>query len=123
MRYEPGAINLDSKFAKFAQHWSPHIIAQVNEFHIKTVKVKGEFIWHKHDETDELFFVHKGRITIKYRDRDVELKAGEMHVVAKGVEHKPVADDECELVLIEPAGTLNTGDVGGKLTVNEVPWI
>jgi len=123
MRYDPGAINLDSKFAKFAQHWSPHIIAQVNDFHIKTVKVKGEFIWHKHDETDELFFVHKGRITIKYRDRDVELNAGEMHVVAKGVEHKPVADDECELVLIEPAGTLNTGNVGGELTVNEVPWI
>jgi mannose-6-phosphate isomerase-like protein (cupin superfamily) len=123
MPYDPGAINLDQKFAKFSQHWSPHIIAQLNDFHIKSAKVRGEFVWHRHDDTDELFLVHKGTLTIRYRDRDVILRAGEMHVVPKGVEHKPAADEECQILLIEPAGTLNTGDAGGELTAREEPWI
>jgi mannose-6-phosphate isomerase-like protein (cupin superfamily) len=123
MPYDPGAINLDRKFEKFSKHWSPHIIAQLNDLHIKSPKVQGEFVWHRHDGTDELFLVHKGTLTIKYRDRDVVLRAGEMHVVPRGVEHKPVAEEECQILLIEPAGTLNTGDAGGDLTASHEPWI
>ena len=123
MSYEPGTINLEDKFGKFSKHWSPHIMAQMNDFHVKAAKVLGEFVWHQHDDTDELFFVHKGTLTIKYEDRDVTVKAGEMHVVQKGVSHKPVADAECEILLIEPAGTLNTGEAGGDLTANDEPWI
>jgi len=123
MPYDPGAIGLADKFSKFSKHWSPHIVAQLNDFHIKTVKLQGAFVWHKHDDTDELFFVHKGSLVIKYRDRDVPLEAGEIHVIPKGVEHKPVAEQECELLLIEPAGTVNTGDAGGDLTAGEEPWI
>jgi mannose-6-phosphate isomerase-like protein (cupin superfamily) len=123
MPYDPEAINLDRKFAKFSKRFSPHIIAQMNDLHVKAAKVRGEFVWHRHEETDELFFVHKGILTIKYRDRDVVLRAGEMHVVPKGVEHKPVADEECQILLIEPAGTPNTGDAGGDLTATDEPWI
>jgi mannose-6-phosphate isomerase-like protein (cupin superfamily) len=123
MPYDPGAINLEQKFGKFAKVFSPHIIAQMNDLHIKATRIRGEFVWHRHEDTDELFFVHKGTLTIKYRDRDVVLRAGEMHVVPKGVEHKPVADEECQILLIEPAGTLNTGDAGGALTATQEPWI
>ncbi len=123
MPYDPGAINLDDKFSKFSKHWSPHIIAQVNDLHIKSVKVQGEFVWHRHEDTDELFLVHKGKLTIKYRDRNVTLGAGELHVIPKGVEHKPIAAEECEILLIEPAGTINTGDAGGELTAHEEPRI
>jgi mannose-6-phosphate isomerase-like protein (cupin superfamily) len=80
-------------------------------------------VWHRHEDTDELFIVHKGTLTIRYRDRDVTLRAGEIQVVPKGVEHQPVADEECQILLIEPAGTLNTGDAGGDLTAREEPWI
>jgi len=123
MPYASGAINLEEKFGKFSQHWAPRIIAQLNDLHIKSVKVQGEFVWHAHADTDELFFVHKGELTIHYRDREVRLKAGELHVVPKGVEHKPVAEAECEIVLIEPAGTVNTGDAGGPLTAGQEPWV
>ena len=123
MPYDPGAINLDEKFSKFSKHWSPHIIAQLNELHIKSVKVQGEFVWHRHEHTDELFFVHKGKLTIKYKDREVTLEAGELHVIPKGAEHKPVAEEECEILLVEPAGTVNTGDAGGELTAGDEPWI
>jgi len=94
-----------------------------NDLHVKAAKVQGAFVWHRHEDTDELFFVHKGTLTIQYRDRDVVLRAGEMHVVPKGVEHKPVADEECQILLIEPAGTPNTGDAGGDLTATDEPWI
>jgi mannose-6-phosphate isomerase-like protein (cupin superfamily) len=117
------AVNLDAKFAKFAERWSPRIIAQLNGLHIKAVKVQGEFVWHRHADTDELFFVHKGTLTIRLRDRDVVLRPGEMFVVPKGVEHMPVADQECEILLIEPAGTVNTGDAGGNRTATTEPWI
>jgi mannose-6-phosphate isomerase-like protein (cupin superfamily) len=106
------AVNLDAKFAKFAEHWSPKIIAQLNDLHVKAVKVKGEF-----------FYVHKGVMTIRLRDRDVVLHPGEMFVVPKGVEHMPVASEECEMLLIEPAGTVNTGDAGGDKTALVEPWI
>ena len=123
MPYELVAINLDEKFGKISEHWSPHIIAQLNDLHIKTVKLRGAFVWHRHADTDELFLVHKGRLTIKYRDRDVKLAAGDLHVVPRGVEHKPVAEADCEILLIEPAGTVNTGDAGGALTAGDEPWI
>ena len=123
MPNEPGAINLDQKFAKFSKIFSPQIIAQLNDLHVKAAKVRGAFVWHRHEDTDELFLVHKGTLTIQYRDRDVVLRAGEMHVVPKGIEHRPVADEECQILLIEPAGTLNTGDAGGALTATKEPWI
>ncbi len=117
------AVNLREKFAKFSDHWSPKIIGQLNDLQIKAVKVKGEFIWHSHDDTDELFLVTRGSLVIKLRDRDVPVNAGEFFVVPKGVEHRPVAEAECELLLIEPAGTVNTGDAGGDLTATSEPWI
>jgi mannose-6-phosphate isomerase-like protein (cupin superfamily) len=116
-------VNLEAKFAKFSEHWQPKIIAQLNDLHIKAVKLQGEFIWHSHPDTDELFFVHKGQLTIRLRDRDVVLKPGEMFVVPKGIEHMPVANEECEMLLIEPAGTPNTGDAGGDRTVMTETWI
>ena len=116
-------INLQEKFAKFADHWSPKIIGQLNDLHIKAVKLKGEFVWHSHEDTDELFFVTKGSLAIKLRDQGVTVNAGEFFVVPKGVEHNPVAEEECEILLIEPAGTVNTGDAGGELTATSEPWI
>jgi mannose-6-phosphate isomerase-like protein (cupin superfamily) len=117
------AINLEEKFGRFSDQWAPKIVAQVNDLHIKAVKVRGEFVWHAHADTDELFMVVKGRLTIRLRGREVRLGAGELFVVPKGVEHMPVAEDECEILLIEPAGTVNTGDAGGALTQSEDPWI
>lgn len=116
-------MNLAEKFAQFSEHWQPRIIAQVNNYHVKIAKVQGEFVWHSHPETDELFWVHKGSLTIELRDGTVQLGPGEMHVVPKGVEHKPVATQECEIVMFEPAGTLNTGNAGGDLTHSELDWI
>ena len=116
-------VNFAEKFSKFADHWSPHVIAQLNDLHVKIAKIKGEFVWHSHPDTDELFIVNKGEMVIHLRDREVAMRAGDMFVVPKGVEHKPVAVEECEIVMIEPAGTVNTGDAGGDLTVEEPPWI
>ena len=116
-------INLREKFARFSDYWSPKIIGQVNDLHIKAVKVKGDFVWHSHDDTDELFLVTQGALVIKLRDRDVSVSAGEIFVVPRGVEHKPVAEEECEILLIEPAGTVNTGNAGGDLTAASEPWI
>ncbi|MGH6915843.1 MAG: cupin domain-containing protein [Geminicoccales bacterium] len=115
-------VNLGQKFARFSDHWSAKIVAQLNDYHIKAVKLRGEFIWHKHDETDELFRVTRGSLVIRFRDRHVSLGAGDLVVVPKGVEHQPVAEEECEALLIEPAGTANTGDAGGARTV-EPEWI
>lgn len=117
------AINLESKFALFSNHWSPRILAQVNDFYVKAAKVQGEFVWHAHPDTDELFMPVKGSVVIQFRDREVLLNPGEMLVVPKGVEHRPVADEECELVVFVRAGTVNTGTVGGELTVTSEPWI
>ncbi|MGZ8362341.1 MAG: cupin domain-containing protein [Caulobacteraceae bacterium] len=117
------AIRLDDKFALFHEHWSPRIVGQVNDLHIKAVKVKGEFVWHSHADTDELFIVHRGVLNIQFRDRDNIVGAGEMFIVPKGVEHRPVAEQECEILLIEPAGTVNTGGAGGDLTASAEPWI
>ena len=104
-------INLADKFAKFSEHWSPKIVARMNDYEFKLAKLEGEFVWHSHAETDEVFIVVDGEMTLHFRDGDVRLRAGEMFVVPKGVEHKPSAPAECRVMLVEPAGTVNTGDV------------
>ena len=104
------AVNLNAKLATFDEPWSPRIVADFNGNDIMVAKFKGQFEWHSHADTDDLFLVLKGRVTIRLRDRDVELEAGELFVVPKGVEHAPYAEEEAEVLLIEPAGTPNTGD-------------
>jgi mannose-6-phosphate isomerase-like protein (cupin superfamily) len=104
------AINLAQKLATFAEHWQPRTVAEFNGHDLMVVKVKGEFVWHRHEDTDDFFLVLKGRLTIRMRDGDVTLGPGEMFVVPKGVEHCPVAEEETHMLLIEPSGTPNTGD-------------
>lgn len=116
-------INFSDKFTLFADHWAPRVVAEMNDTQFKLAKISGEFIWHKHDDTDEVFIVIEGRMAIEYREGRVELATGEMHVVPRGVEHKPVADGECRIMLVEPRGTVNTGEVGGKLTARNDVWI
>jgi len=106
----PTAINLADKLATFSEYWSPRTIAQLNDYDVMVVKVKGEFVWHKHDETDDFFLVIKGSLDIELRDRTVTLRPGELYVVPKGVQHRTVAEEETHLLLIEPKGTPNTGD-------------
>jgi len=118
-----GKINLKEKLSMFSDHWSPKIITEMNDYQIKLVKIKGDFVWHNHEETDELFFVIKGEMYIEFKDKTVELNEGEMYIVPKGVEHKPFAKNECEIMLIEPRGVVNTGENKGDLTaVNDI-WI
>ena len=117
------AINLAEKLSLFDEHWAPRIIAQMNDYHFKLAKIQGEFIWHSHPETDEVFIVLRGDMRIEFRDFHTELSEGEMCVVPRGIEHKPVAQDVCQIMLIEPAGTLNTGDAGGERTKMEEIWI
>jgi mannose-6-phosphate isomerase-like protein (cupin superfamily) len=112
-------IDLREKFAAFDEHWSPRIVAELNGQHVKLVKFQGEFVWHHHDHEDELFLVHRGRFRMEFRDRAVDLGPGEIIVVPRGVEHRPVANEEVEVVLFEPAGTLNTGNVLNERTVAE----
>ena len=103
-------INLEQKLSGFSEYWSPKIISQFNDCDVMVFKAKGEFNWHKHDETDDFFLVLKGRLRIELRDREVVLGPGELYVVPKGVEHRPVADEEAHVLLLEPRGTPNTGD-------------
>ena len=105
-------INLAEKLAGFSDHWSPRTVAQLNDYDVMVVKVQGEFVWHKHDETDDFFLILKGQLDIQMRDRTVTLGPGEMFIVPKGVEHRPVARDEVHMLLIEPSVTPNTGDAG-----------
>ena len=116
-------INFKEKLAKFSEHWSPRIIAQMNDYHFKIVKVQGEFVWHDHPETDEVFMVLKGRLEIQFRDARVIVREGEMFVVPKGLEHKPAAEEECHILLVEPAGTINTGDIVNERTSANDVWI
>jgi mannose-6-phosphate isomerase-like protein (cupin superfamily) len=109
-------VNLREKLARFDDLWSPKIVADVNDYHVKVVKVQGEFLWHTHDETDELFLVLKGRLTVRRRDGEVTLNEGELYVVPRGAEHMPVAAEECHILLLEPTGTVNTGGAGGERT-------
>ena len=110
-------VNLAEKLSRFQDHFSPRIVGDLNDHQVKVVKLLGEFLWHKHDAEDEMFLVVKGRMTIRFRDGDVDLSPGEMIIVPKGVEHMPVAREEAHVVLIEPKTTLNTGDAGGARTV------
>jgi mannose-6-phosphate isomerase-like protein (cupin superfamily) len=107
---EGTSINLAGKLAGFAEHWSPKIVETVDGYDVKLVKVQGDFVWHKHDDEDELFLVLKGSFRMDFRDRQVEVGTGEMIVVPKGVEHKPYAAEECELLVLERSGVVNTGD-------------
>lgn len=109
-------VNLQEKFSLFSEHWSPKIVGELNGQHVKLAKLKGEFVWHKHDEEDELFFVVQGSFKMEYRDRTVEVKKNEFLIVPKGVEHKPVAEEEVLVMLFEPASTLNTGDTKSDMT-------
>ncbi len=120
---KPIPINFNEKLSRLSEHWAPRIIARMNDYHFKVVKFQGEFVWHRHDETDEVFIVLDGEMSIAFRDGTVALKAGEMLVVPKGVEHKPFADKECKTMLVEPAGTINTGDAGGEMTAEDNVWI
>ncbi|MDD1061591.1 cupin domain-containing protein [Streptomyces cocklensis] len=110
------AVNLVEKLAQFSDLWSQKKVAALNDYDVKLAKVKGEFVWHTHEDTDELFLVVSGRLTIQLRDGDVVLEPGELYVVPRGVEHCPLAEEETAILLLEPAGTLNTGDVGGPRT-------
>ena len=110
-------VSLAEKFAAFSEHWSPKIVAELNGQHVKLVKFVGEFVWHHHEHEDEMFLVHRGRFCMELRDRMVELGPGDFIVIPRGVEHRPVAEEEVEVVLFEPAGTLNTGNVRGARTV------
>ena len=113
-------VNLAEKFELLAEPYAPRIVGFINDYKLQIVKVKGEFVWHKHDDTDDFFLVVKGRLTIQLRDRDIVLNAGELFVVPKGVEHCPRADEETLVLLIEPRGTRNTGDTESTLTATEV---
>ncbi len=116
-------INLAEKLALFSTHWDPKIIAELNGQHVKLVKIHGEFVWHSHAHEDELFLVVRGAFEMHYRDRVETLREGEMVVIPRGVEHRPVAREECGILLFEPASTVNTGSAGGDRTVSQPGWI
>ncbi len=116
-------VNLAEKFGLFDAYWSPKIVGELNGQYVKLVKVKGEFVWHHHEAEDELFLVVKGRLVIQLRDREVVLEAGEFFIVPRGVEHKPVAEEEAHLLLFEPASTLNTGNVNDERTKEQLEWV
>jgi mannose-6-phosphate isomerase-like protein (cupin superfamily) len=117
------AINLQQKFGLFRELWTPKVIAEMNNYQFKITKVKGDFIWHDHKDTDETFVVIEGNLRIDFRDGAVHLGPGEMFVVPKGVEHKPYAENEAKVLLIEPRGVLNTGHEGGERTAQNDVWI
>jgi len=117
------AINLAHKLALFDDQWAPRVVAEMNDYQFKLVKLEGDFVWHEHRDTDETFIVLDGRLRIDFRDGAVELGPGEMYVVPRGVEHKPYAKDEVKVMLIEPRGVVNTGDQGGDRTAKNDVWI
>jgi mannose-6-phosphate isomerase-like protein (cupin superfamily) len=121
VEYTP--ISLAEKFEKFRDQWSPKVIARMNDYEFKLVRVEGEFVWHSHAETDETFIVIDGSMIIEFRQGELRLSAGEMFIVPRGVEHRPRAATECKILLIEPAGTVNTGDAGGAFTAANDVWI
>lgn len=116
-RMTPDRISLDEKFASISDYWQPRIIGELNGQHVKIAKLRGEFVWHHHEHEDELFLIHRGTLRVEFRDRTLTLGPGDMTVIPRGVEHRPVADEEVELVMFEPAGTLNTGNVVNERTV------
>ncbi len=121
MKYQP--INLAEKFSAFSEHWSPRVIAELNDYQFKLAKLQGEFVWHQHPDTDEAFLVIEGEMEIEFRDGVVRLQEGELYVVPRGKEHRPIASSECQVVLIEPRGVVNTGESGGDLTADNDIWV
>jgi mannose-6-phosphate isomerase-like protein (cupin superfamily) len=121
MHYTP--INLAQKFSLFSEHWQPKVIAEMNDYQFKIVKIQGDFVWHSHEDTDETFIVMEGNLRIDFRDGVVSLAAGEIFIVPKGVEHKPYAENEVKLMLIEPRGVKNTGDEMSERTALNDVWI
>jgi mannose-6-phosphate isomerase-like protein (cupin superfamily) len=121
MSYHP--VNFHKKFSLFDAQWQPKVIAEMNDYQFKLVKLQGDFIWHTHQDTDETFIVIEGDLRIDFRDGAVHVASGEMFVVPKGVEHKPFAEKEVKLLLIEPRGVLNTGNEGGDRTADNDVWI
>jgi GrpB-like predicted nucleotidyltransferase (UPF0157 family)/mannose-6-phosphate isomerase-like protein (cupin superfamily) len=119
----PDKVNVREKLALFHDHWSPRVVGELNGQHVKLVKFRGEFVWHRHEHEDELFLVVQGRFRMDFRDRSVPLNEGEFLIVPRGVEHRPVADEEVHVLLFEPAGTLNTGDVRDGRTVEDPKWV
>ena len=117
------AINFQQKFALFAEPWQPKVVVEMNDYQFKLVRLEGDFIWHAHADTDEVFIVLEGRLRIDFRDGAVELAAGEMFVVPKGVEHKPFADDEAKVLLVEPRGVVNTGQTASERTARNDVWV
>ena len=118
-----GKVNFQDKFSKFSEHWTPKVIAEMNDYQFKLAKVQGEFVWHNHSDTDEVFIVIEGCLKIEFAEETIELKAGEMYVVPKGVQHKPYSDEECKILLVEPKGVVNTGEAKGELTASNDVWI
>ncbi|MEC8927076.1 MAG: cupin domain-containing protein [Candidatus Thermoplasmatota archaeon] len=116
-------INLKEKLSLFSDHWSPKVIAEMNDYQFKLVKIQGEFVWHHHDDTDEVFIVIEGTMKIEFENETVELNEGDMYVVPKGVEHKPYAENECKVMIVEPSGVVNTGNTEGDLTASNDVWI
>ena len=116
-------VNLAEKFAQFSDHWSPKLVGTINDFAVKLVKLKGEFVWHHHDVEDELFLVVKGQLKIEFRDKDVVLDEGEFLIIPHGMEHRPVAEEEAQILLLEPTSTVNTGNVDDERTVRDVEKI
>ena len=116
-------VNLENAFASFSAHWEPHVAGDINDMQLKLVKFQGEFVWHHHDNEDELFLVHRGQFIMRFRDRDVTLGPGEFLIVPRGVEHCPYAPEECEVLLLEPKTTLNTGNVINERTRRELQHI
>ncbi len=116
-------INIREKLSLFHDHWSPKIVGEINESHVKLAKLKGEFVWHHHDHEDEMFLVIKGKLLMKLRDRDIDLNEGEFVIIPKGVEHLPVANEEVHLMLFEPKTTLNTGNLKNERTVEKLESI
>jgi len=121
MDYAP--IRISDKFAEFDEQWSPRVIAALNDYQFKLARLEGEFVWHQHPDTDEAFLVIAGQMTIEFRDGHVRLETGDLYVVEKGIEHRPVAEAECQVLLIEPRGVVNTGTTGGDLTAKNDVWI
>lgn len=120
---KPSVINLAQKFALIQEHWSPRIAGELDGFQVKLAKLKGEFVWHHHEDEDEFFLVVQGRLQIKFRDGDIWLNEGEFVIVPRGTEHLPVAPEEVHVLLFEPSSTLNTGNVRDERTVEEADWV
>jgi len=120
---EMSKVNFRDKLSKFSDQWTPKVIADMNDYQFKIVKIEGDFVWHEHDDTDEAFIVIEGSMRIEFEDGSVELEEGEMYVVPKGVRHKPCADSECKVMLVEPRGVVNTGDADSDMTAPNDEWV